>query len=107
MTSNERRRLFWSSVVVAVGAGLGCPEPAPPPDQLARLDGEALSYREFEDFLERNTTIGVAGLNSDTLSALFDQCLEERLLARLAQDELGLNPTEGIRAKLEALLAAK
>lgn len=106
MNSGKRKRLLFATVVAAAGAGLACPEPAPPPDVLARLDGEALSFRAFEDFLERNTTIAVAGLSSDTLSALFDQCLEERLLARLAQDELGLDPTEGIRAKVEALLAA-
>jgi hypothetical protein len=93
-------------MMAVVGVGLGCPEPVPPPDLLARLDSETLSYPDFEAFLKQNTAAEMAVLGSESLSALLDQCLDERLLARLAQDDLGMDPAVGIRARVEALLAA-
>ena len=67
-----------ASMVVVLGVGLGCPESVPPPDLMARLDSETLSYQEFEAFLEDNTAAGMAVLGSESLSALLDQCLDVR-----------------------------
>jgi len=106
MIPSSRNRLALAGMVVVVGAGLGCPESVPPPDLLARLNSESLSYQEFEVFLEHNTAAGMAVLGSESLSALLDQCLDERLLARLALDDLGLDPAVSIRVRVEALLAA-
>lgn len=106
MIQAGRSRLALAAMVVVSGVGLGCPQPVPPSDLLAQLDTEILSYQEFEVYLEHNTATGMAALGSDTLSALFDQCLDERLLARLALDELGMGSDLGTRERVEALLAA-
>jgi len=83
-----------------------CGSSVPQPDQVAELDGEAISYVAFEEFLQRNSVAGAGVLGSDILSSLLDRFLDEQLLARLAVDRLGL--AEGIDASTaaQALLAA-
>ncbi len=92
----------------------GCrsrPSPPPPaPDAAARIGGEDIRYGDFEAYLKRavNDTDGVLG--SDVLSQLFDQFLEERLLARLAVDGKVVREAQGTagqRAAIEALLASR
>jgi len=83
-----------------------CGSSVPPPDRVAEIDGQALSYQAFEEFLQRNSVAGAGGLGSDVLSSLLDQFLDERLLARLAVDRLGLAEKTDALAAAEALLAA-
>lgn len=66
---------------------MACERPAPPPpDVVARIGETEVRYAEFEDYL--STAVGETGgtLGGDVLSGLFDQFLDERLLARLAVD---------------------
>lgn len=67
--------------------------PPPSPEVVAEIDGQEVRYGEFEAYVE--SALGDAGdsLGSDVLSQLFDQFLEERLLARLAVDR-GLLPED-------------
>ncbi len=84
--------------------------PPPSPEVVAEIDGQAVRYGEFEAYVE--SALGDAGdsLGSDVLSQLFDQFLEERLLARLAVDR-GLLPEDAAdgrnlrRRAVDALLA--
>jgi len=61
--------------------------PPPPPDVVAEIDGEPVRYGELEAYLTRQLGETGASLGSDVLSELFDQFVDERLLARLAVDE--------------------
>jgi parvulin-like peptidyl-prolyl isomerase len=77
-------RLVAAAVALTLAACLG--EPAASPDAVARVAGEEIRYPRFEEYLQQN--IGEAGsaLPSEVLSQLFDQFLDEALLARLAAD---------------------
>lgn len=89
--------LLWSA----------CPgEPIPPADAVARLGGEEVRYSRFEVYLEENIGESGTALPSEVLSALFDQLLDELLLARLAAErDLVAAGSPGRRAAA-ALLAA-
>ncbi|HEX9941922.1 MAG TPA: peptidylprolyl isomerase [Thermoanaerobaculia bacterium] len=84
-----------------------CQRSAPPAaDAAARIGETEVRYSEFESYLSRS--VGDAGvLGSDVLSELFDQFLDERLLARLAADR-GLvrsaGGPAGPRRAIDALL---
>jgi parvulin-like peptidyl-prolyl isomerase len=99
--------------VLAVLPLAGCQRQSSPPaapDAAARIGGEDVRYGDFEAYLKRtvNDTDGVLG--SDVLSQLFDQFLEERLLARLAVDRKVVREAQGTagqRAAIEALLASR
>jgi len=71
----------WGLLLLLAAA---CQRAAPPaPDAVARIGDSEVRYSEFESYVTR--TVGDAGvLGSDVLSELFDQFLDERLLARLA-----------------------
>ena len=89
--------------VASAGAVLlaaACQRSAPPaPDAVARLGDAEVRYAEFERYVARSAgDAGDVGLGSDVLSALFDQFLDERLLARLAADR-GLVPAGGRRIR--------
>lgn len=60
--------------------------PATPPDVVARIAGEEIRYARFAAYLSRADGEADAQLSSEVLSALFDQFLDEQLLARLAAD---------------------
>jgi peptidyl-prolyl cis-trans isomerase C len=62
------------------------PAPPPPPDVVARIGETEVRYAEFESYL--STAVGETSgtLGGKVLSGLFDQFLDERLLARLAVD---------------------
>jgi len=84
-----------------------CSPVVPPPDRVAEIDGRALSYGEFEEFLQHNSVAGTGVLASDVLSSLFDQFLDERLLACFAVDQLGLAEEIDSVSAAEALLEAQ
>lgn len=85
-------------------------EPPPAPDVVARIAGEAVPYARFESYLARDVGDPEAVLGSDVLSELFDQFLDEQLLARLAAERglvrAGGNRDEAARRAVDALLAA-
>ena len=72
---------------------------------MAEVDGEAVSLQAFEQFLRRNAVDGSGVLDSNVLSSLLDQFLDERLLTRLTVDRLGLAAEVGSVAAAQALLA--
>jgi hypothetical protein len=103
--------ILFSTVVLLAA----CQRAAPPaPDAVARLGDADVRYAEFERYVARSVgdggeAGGGGGLGSDVLSELFDQFLDERLLARLAADR-GLVPAAAgapadPRRAVDALLA--
>jgi len=72
-------------VVVACGV-LGCGRKAPAADVAAELGGQPIPYAEFEVYLAANAIVETPSFDSQVLSGLFDQFLEERMLSRLAAD---------------------
>lgn len=82
----------------------GCGERVAPPDRVAEVDGEALSYQAFEEFLERNSVAGAGVLGSDVLSSLLDQFLDEQLLMRLASERLAAGQAVEPRSAARLLL---
>lgn len=87
---------------------MACERPAPPaPDVVARIGDAEVRYSEFEDHLA--TAVGDSGgtLEGSVLSGLFDQYLDERLLARLAVDRgiaTGASGAAARRRAIDALL---
>jgi parvulin-like peptidyl-prolyl isomerase len=80
--------------------------PPPAPDAVARIGETEVRYPEFEGYLARSVGDSNA-LGSDVLSELFDQYLDEWLLARLAADRgLVRHPggPAGPRRAIDALL---
>jgi hypothetical protein len=111
----RRRAPAAAAVLAAHLAALlaACSEAPPPPspEVVAEIDGRPVRYEQFEAYVER--ALGEPGdsLGSDVLTQLFDQFLEERLLAMLAVDR-GLLPAAtaegraGRRRAVDLLLAA-
>ena len=86
----------------------GCQRSAPPPapDAVATIGGTDVRYSELEAYLARSVGDSSA-LGSDVLSELFDQYLDESLLARLAVDRglvRGAGGPAGPRRAIDALL---
>lgn len=93
--------------LLALGNLAGCRrEAVPPPDRVALVEAEVITYRQFEVYLEQQLGEPGRGLASDVLSRMFDQFLTETLLARLAIDRGLVPPAAGRRAALDRLLAA-
>jgi hypothetical protein len=87
---------------------MACERPAPPaPDVVARIGDTEVRYSEFEDHLAREVGETSGALEGEVLSGLFDQYLDERLLARLAVDRgiaTGASGAAGRRRAIDALL---
>ncbi len=81
---------------------------APAADAAARIGETDVRYAEFERYVRRNVGKGgdTGALGNDVLSQLFDQFLEERLLARLAVDQRRAPADADPRQALSALIAA-
>jgi parvulin-like peptidyl-prolyl isomerase len=87
--------------------GLACRREQPPaPDVVARIGGKDVHYARFESYLQHSMGDPDTVLASDVLSELFDQFLDEQLLAHLALDR-GLVPSiDRPRQAADALLKA-
>jgi hypothetical protein len=102
-----------STRVARLGYGVilltaACQPAAPPvsPDAVASLGGAEVRYAEFERYVTRNVGDAGTALGSDVLSELFDQFLDECLLARLAVDRGLVPPAAAPRQATDALLTA-
>ena len=85
-----------------------CDRPAAPsPGTAASVDGAPVSYAEFEAYLERNLSGVNPTLPADVLSGLFDQFLDEQLLARLAVERELASPEAPVRRAVTALMRAE
>jgi len=102
------RRALAAVLLGLLSAGACRREPPPAPDAVARIGGEEVRYDRFAAYLSRAVGDSDSALGGDALSALFDQFLDEQLLARLAVDRGLLAPGDhggGPRRALDALLA--
>lgn len=104
-------RLFSPLLLVLLLEPLSaCRQAEPPaPDLVARIGTEEILYGRFEDYVERTAGDGETVLAGDVLSQLFDQFLDEELLARLAIDRgLTRDSASAVarRRAVDALLAA-
>jgi hypothetical protein len=96
-------RLGWGFLLLTAA----CQRAAPAsPDAVARLGDSEVRYAEFERYVVRNAGEPGTALGSDVLSELFDQFLDERLLARLAADRGLVPPAAPPRQATDALLTA-
>ncbi len=77
--------LTW--VVLSCGVLSSCGRRAPAADVVAQLGRQPVPYADFEVYLAANAIVEAPSLDSEVLSSLFDQFLEELLLTRLAADE--------------------
>ena len=76
--------LFPLILALLLLPGCGADRSTVPSDVAVSIDGELLPYSEFEHYLDVNVGEGGGDLESETLSRLFDQFLDEQLLVRLA-----------------------
>jgi hypothetical protein len=97
-------------LVVLLALGTACRQAEPPaPDLVAQIGTEEIRYGRFEDYVKRTAGDGETVLAGDVLSQLFDQFLDEELLARLAIDRgLARDAASAAsrRRAIDALLAA-
>jgi hypothetical protein len=97
---------------------MACQRSAPPPapDAVARIGETEVRYSQFESYLAKSVGDTGGVLGSDVLSELFDQFLDEKLLAKLAVDRKlladghgGIDGKDGTaaggRRAIDALLA--
>ncbi|MEM7480481.1 MAG: peptidylprolyl isomerase [Acidobacteriota bacterium] len=88
-----------------VALALACaPEAPTSPDLVARLDGEDIVYRDFELHLVELLRDDAEGLDNVTLSRLFDRFLDERLLVRLAVDQVLVPEGAAPRSAIDRLM---
>lgn len=97
--------LATALTVAAAGCG-GRAEPPPSPDLVAVVGAEVVTFPQFEAYLEQQLGEPGRGLASDVLSRMFDQFLEETLLARLAVDRGAAPAAARRRSAIDRLLAA-
>lgn len=76
----------------------------PAPHIVAEIEGERVSYSEFELYLEENSLESASALASDVLSELFDQFLDEELLRRVALERGLVSETDTRRTAVRALV---
>jgi hypothetical protein len=103
--SARATRLCLGLVLLALFAVACHRAAAPAADAVARIGETEVRYAEFERYVRRNVG-DVGSLGNDVLSQLFDQFLEERLLARLAVDQKRAPADADPRQALSALIAA-
>lgn len=95
------RSLLTLTLSLALAA---CQQRLPSPDVIAEIAGRAVVYDQFESYLEESSFDPGTVVDSRVLSALLDQMLDERLLWRLAVDELPEGSSLGPREAIERLL---
>lgn len=79
-----RRLTIWLSVVAGLAGGCA---PVSGPDVVAVVDGEALRYQEFSDYVTASVDRNAEALRSEVLEALFDQFLDQAIATKLAERE--------------------
>jgi hypothetical protein len=99
------RRL--ASALAALALGCGAPAPLPGPDVVAEIDGVEVRHAEFVAFVQRNLGEPGGGLESEVLSALFDDFVGEHLLVRLARSRQLVGVHARAAEAVETLLAAE
>lgn len=91
------KKLSAFLVLLVLLVATACSEPVPiAGDAVASVEGEEISYAEFETYLRDNVGGDDLALEPSVASQLFDQFLDERLLVQLALDS-------GLTAEVEEL----
>ena len=92
------------AAVIALGSS-GCGGRAfPAPDVVARVADQELAYADFESYLRTNSMASEVALSSEVLSGLFDQYIDEALLARLGRERYGLDAAVSAQAAVRTLI---
>lgn len=92
---------------MAVVCGLlgACRQPPPiAADVAVLIHGEEMHYDQFEAYLRENMGGEEAALDSEVLSRLFDQFLDQQLLIRLAVERGMVEPGVALREAVELVL---
>ncbi|HTQ78732.1 MAG TPA: peptidylprolyl isomerase [Thermoanaerobaculia bacterium] len=109
MRQPSQRKSDGLLLAAFLGAALasGCHREQPPaPDVVARISGKDVHYARFEGYLQRSMGDPDTVLASDVLSELFDQFLDEQLLAHLAVERGLVTSIDHPRQAADALLKA-
>lgn len=102
-----RFRARVAAALFCAGLFSSCRQPpAIDADVAVRIDGEEVSYGEFEAYLRDNADSGDGALESELQSRLFDQFLDEQLILRLAIERGMVEPGADQRQALGFLLRA-
>lgn len=109
----RRPRMIRELARLGAALGVGCAllaceraERVPPPDLVATVGSDPVRYEAFAAHLATNLGEEAGTLAAETMSRLFDQYLDEELLARLARDRRLAPPGIGARQAADALLAS-
>jgi len=105
--SRKAARALLATLLAVAASGCSERRPLPSSDVVARLGGDELRYGAFNAYLDANVGESDGGLESEALSALLDQFLEERMLVRLAVERGLVAPAAGAAAAVSALLDAE
>jgi len=107
MTAPARPHRAAAALLAALAATAGCRAGTPPPspDVVAEIESDAVRYADFETYVQQALGESGTSLSSNVLSSLFDQYLEERLLAKLATERglLGEDAAQGRFGRRHAL----
>lgn len=119
MASGRAGRINWTGVyfflrgarlaavccLLAVGLLGACRQPPPiAADVAVLIHGEEMHYDQFEAYLRENIGGEEAALDSEVLSRLFDQFLDQQLLIRLAVERGMVEPGVALREAVELVL---
>jgi parvulin-like peptidyl-prolyl isomerase len=95
-----------AAAAAATGLLLACgPRALPPSDAAAQVDGEGVPYQLFETYLENNVGSDAGSLSAVTQAKLFEQFLDEELLARYAVEEGMVDSELSHREAMEQILS--
>lgn len=95
---------LWAAwVLLGLFCLAACGPGAPAVDVVVQLGDRSVPYAEFEAYLAANAISDAPSLESEVLSGLFDQFLDELLLTRLAEEDGGAGA--GTRAGVAKLVA--
>ncbi len=98
--------LRWVALVVAGCLAGGCRQPPPiAADVAVLIHGEEMHYDQFGGYLRDNVDSTDTVLDSEVLSRLFDQFLDQQLLIRLAVERGMVEPGVELREAVELVLA--
>ncbi len=93
------------ALILAAGMLGGCRQPPSiGADVAVLIHGEEMHYDQFEAYLHENVDGAEASLESEVLSRLFDQFLDQQLLIRLAIERGMVEPGVALRKAVELVL---
>ena len=92
--------------IVSMAVFAACSAERDPVVVVARIDGDPVHYREFDDFVRDNLGEGPDTLSGKVLAALFEEFIDELCLRRLAVEAGYPSAGPGTYGNAEELLAS-